>query len=432
MDQENITSKTKIIVIDKVDQTLFRDDDALEEIGVIKQKEYTIFPHDEYHIFVQETSQEHQLQIGSYVLFETNTLDQDDDEDFEPKEEQFVIVPILHHLKKISISCESTYDSPKSLLHNILHLAPNLEDLHYEYQHCPDDILLRTLAKLNPKLKKLSVAEHEGATISPTYFTDEGVLKFLSRIPLEELRLENCSVSGAFFKRIGKFATKLKHLRIHRYSNVIHRAEEEENVYVGGGIMENLNVFSITGTWEHLSDKFTKTLAKCAPNIRVLRGKLVETRGCDLYQLPLSFYTNIIEALDLHKIYIDIEDDNDDSEEDVKAFIKAISMSKNLKKLSVTICYRDVLFTVEELKTLTMSSLKVYSANISPSEEWLEAFQNAFPNLEVIDHEKIDFEAWVFLDNEKYRLYLKEHSSHVSEEEKYILQWMGSKKPIIM
>jgi hypothetical protein len=435
LEKEDITRSKKIIVINKVEQTIFSGNDALEEIGAIKQDTYTLSPHNDYHIFAEGTANQ-QLPIGSYVLFKC-THDNDPEEDF-------VIVPMLYHLKKFSITY--TEDETEDYLFDILRLAPNLEELTFVYINTPDNELLKTLAKYNLKLKRLEVSGNTQSTPLESYFSDKGLLKFLSKVPLEYLRLDNSSyISGALFKQIGKYATNLKSLHICRHSYNGDFVKEAKDIYFGGGVMKNLRVIALTG-WENLGDKFYKTLAKCAPNVRVFHAN-VES---DETGFSLSVYTNIIESLDLHKLVIAIPPYKQISNKDSAAFIKAISTRQNLKKLIVQHFYRDVPFTVEELKTFTMPSLRVYQGEIDTSEEWLEAFHQAFPNLEAItnyDHILFEFlqrneNYWPnlnILDGEKEVIYGQCLSRDrwgisrdaFSEQEEYILKWMGSKKSII-
>ncbi len=85
--KESLTNKKKIIVIDEQDQTMFRDDDALEEIGIKKKAKYDINVKDGYVVFVQSTSHNRKLPEGSYVLYETDDAGDNSDNEGEDDEE---------------------------------------------------------------------------------------------------------------------------------------------------------------------------------------------------------------------------------------------------------------------------------------------------------------------------------------------------------
>jgi hypothetical protein len=400
---ENVSSRQKIIVVDKANQTLLRDDDALKTIGVIKQNAFTLCPLLNYQIFVQNKYLDRLIPAGSSILYETSNMNA-------PKEEEdkCVTVPVLEHLKSINIECNSDEPSAKSILSQVLQVAPNLKSLNYVYIYSPEDDLLEILAEYNPKLVYLFVKGNDNRTPGATYFTDEGMLEFLSKVNLEQLHLENNDgITGSLFNDIGKVATNLKVLSINRVAYEDATYDEAEEIYFGGGVMSKLVDFSLEGTWANLDDKFGKTLAQCAPNIRNLRINIRPIFD----KVSISVYTKMIEGLDLYKLTVDLDKRGIHvSEEEKLDFIKVISAKKNLATLCITTPGSNVpFFSREELKTFTMPALRKFTAKLDTSEEWMTAFRDTFPNLEKSNV-----------------------SEPLSEEEQYFQKWIRSRKSIII
>jgi hypothetical protein len=490
--KEKVTDNKKIIVIDKVDQTLFRDDDALEEIGVEREKGFTLHPHNEYHIFIQSTSHNRKLPKGSYVLYETGDAEEDDEDqdgsededDEEGTGDKSITIPVLEHLKKIHLSCSNDEDSDNTALYQLLQVAPNLEELSFVYVHSPDDKMLQALAKYTPKLKRLYVTGDDACTPSATYFSDDGMLQFLSDVKLEELRLENSAgITGSLFKNIGMHADNLKTLFINRCAYEDH-LEKESDSYFGGGVMSNLKEVIITGSWQYFGEEFAKTLSQCAPNAQLLK---LDFNPEKIYS-P-AFYAKVVQGLEhLRDLYVNIpfEDPNvvsgsaledhfrmlygdnyaerfttDDAQEEeeeeihledlkaeVPALIKAISTRNHLVVLEVSeLLDRKVPFTIDELKSFTMPSLKEYCGQEDSSEEWLDAFHSAFPNLEVIksiiplSYLQKNNSYWpnlrqVLTENGRIEncqfLSRDQWGKQLDERAQYIQRWMESKKSIII
>ncbi len=386
--KESLTDKKKIIVIDEQDQTMFRDDDALEEIGIKKKAKYDINVKDGYVIFAQSTSHNRKLPEGSYVLYETDDAGEDgddgedeaEDEEEEESEEGTINVPMLNNMKHFTIKG----NIPDKFVAQLLQLMPNLESFKYVYTCGPNDNFIRFLADHCPKLKKLELEGDDGATPPAGDYHDDALLYLISKTKLQHLDTQHCgTISGELFAKMHQEGQNMRFLSIDKNSMEGGDFCSEPHDLHFGGVMPNMRELYLGGNWEFKNDEFFDTLPKAMPNLK--RAHLSEIYGHDINKPKLA---QVIGSLDLEEVNLPnwwapgtsyytkdkVYDDNIR-----KAFVEALQKSKSVKKIEVT---SDApLFTLDELQKSNFPSVTEWNGPMLLDAEYLEAFHKAFPNV---------------------------------------------------
>jgi hypothetical protein len=377
--KESVTDKKKIIVIDESEHTMWRDEDALGELGITKKSKFDLNIRDGYVIFVQSTSHNRKLPALSYVLYETDDMTIDDEEEQdaeEDEEENTIVLPVLNKLKKLHLHVFD-YDTGDSYVTRLLQVAPNLEDFKYVYDCSPSDVILEFIAEHNPKLKRIHIEGDDGATPSETAFTDDAILNLISKTQLEEITLNHsASVSGELLKTIGQYE-RLKSFILERNAYNGDLVEQANDVHFGGGVLSNLKEIVICGCWTDLQPKYAETMIQVAPNVKILN-----LRDHD-EPFPTAYQTMLIKAYDLEELHLQsrvYNQHNSDTTEHRQELIKAIMEKKNLRRFYYGYSESPFL-TIDQLKECSFPRLRLYHGPLQKDIKWLEAFQQACPNL---------------------------------------------------
>jgi hypothetical protein len=376
--KEKVTAKKSIIVIDTTDDNkLYQNNAAKEKLGVsLRSAKYDLVPRDGLVIMVQSTSATRKLDDGMFIMYATH----DDSETLEDDESKFI--PQLLHLKSFTLESEGLSDVTVA---QYLQLMPNLEVFDYVFTIPPGESFMTLLGDKNPNLKKLKIKSDSGATPYESGINDDHILYLMQNTKLEELNLKQAAnVSGKLFHTMGVHCQHLQKLKI---SRVCHNGElcPQEEVYFGPVVMPNMRTIAISGAWANLSERYVDTMITAMPNLKAVHlDKMREGRQDSDYKHP--DYTKLIDACDLEEFYFSFQvgwkQQTVDSEVR-KKYSAALQKKKNLRVLRMT-GDDQVLFTIEELKNLHFPKMRSWEGPISPSQEYLEAFHNAFPNLTTI------------------------------------------------
>jgi len=260
----------------------------------------------------------------------------------------------------------------------LLQAAPNLEDFKYVYHLNPKNSLLKFMAKHNPKLKKVYFFGDDGNDgddgNNPEYttFSDECILKFMSKVKLEEASFfHSGSISGELFGNIGNCATQLQVLRVQRISNNGDLVPQYDNVLFGGGVMHNLTELNISGEWVDLGEDFVDSVITCMPNIKNLYISEDEEKLLDNL-----LYVKLINHYDLEILSFKLYTNNEYEE-----LAQAIGSKKNLKKLHLNNFSSS--FSIEKLNNIYWPHMTSITIGLPDqiTQEWLKTFERACPNL---------------------------------------------------
>jgi hypothetical protein len=175
------------------------------------------------------------------------------------------------------------------------------------------------------------------------------------------LDIDCTRVSGQFLHTIGDCATSLRELRLRE----VHFSLE-----FGGDIMHNLTALHVTGN-PKMTPQAAIRLAKIVPNIQVLHG---------MDTTPFMMYCHETAIIDLKLHTAKHMWPNGTPVSNEKPYFEYFAKWSNLKRLDM----HYHLFTLKELQSMHMPSVVAYSGDLIYESEWLSAFNNAFPNIEVI------------------------------------------------
>ncbi len=333
--KESLTDKKKIIVIDEQDQTMFRDDDALEEIGIKKKAKYDINVKEGYVVFVQSTSHNRKLPEGSYVLYETDDAgdNSDDEDDGEDDEEGQISVPVLENMKRFTIKGNVS----DKFVAQLIQLMPNLQRFKYVYRCPPNDPFIQFLADHCPNLKILELEGDDAATPMAGDYSDAALLYLISKTKLQHLDTQHCGkISGELFAKMHQEGQNMRYLSINKDSMEGGDFADEPDDLHFGGVMPNMRELYLGGNWEFKNDKFFNTLPKAMPNL--IRAHL------DVEFLNEANIAKLIGALDLEEVYIPnwwmdgthFYSEEKEYDEDVrKSFVEVLQKKKTTKKIHV-------------------------------------------------------------------------------------------------
>jgi hypothetical protein len=318
-----------------------------------------------------------------------------------------ITVPLLPNLKRLEIGTYQDSVMPGALGY-ILQLTPNLQDLLVEYhEESYGDDFLEYLMSHTPHLKKLTILSsydkenYEEANPFDCGVSDQGLLKLLE-FGIQELDIKYTELTGEFFTNIGENGRQIKVLSL---VNTVVKSEdddeenehvdsddedsdddeEEENTiddeeeigentkegddFIIGGEMPLLRVLELQGTW-NISEAFIDSMIRHLLSLKTLA----------LYDLHVkldpTLLTKLIRHFDLEKFSFEISHGYDDN---VEAFAKALTEKKNLS--SIDNYGTTVLFPLEQLKKIHMPTVIYWQGHVEDSEEYLDAFVAAFPNL---------------------------------------------------
>jgi len=293
----------------------------------------------------------------------------DDKEEVHP---DTIYIPVLHSLKKLTIS--ACYDDETSIqfVVDLLQIAPNLESFDFTYTKDPDDRLLKHLAKHCPKLKKLYVQGDDSATPLENQFTDEGILDFMTALPeLTDLILHHCcEVSGKVFTKIGRCGAKLQNLLIQRIATNGDLCDQYDDVHFGGGELKNLQRLIFEGYYEELPDNFTDSIIEIAPNLTEIISDKVKMD-------KIVGGAQNIKSIDLRR-------------SSPPSDIEMLTRLGSLETLTIGHNFRSGCpITVNHLNSCSWTNLKNLSlTGVLPpkSDEWLQALVKACPNLQALDY----------------------------------------------
>lgn len=380
--KEAITAAKKIIVINESSHEMYRDDDALAQLGLQSRPKFDLSPVDDFVIFVQSTSHNRKLPEDSYVLYEpeegeeVESDEREEGDDDDEEEEDNIVLPILSQLQRLSLHAFD-YDSGDSYLTQILQAAPNLEELSYIYHVSPQDNLLDFIAEHNPKLKSVFFLGDDGATPCETGFSDEAILRFFSKVKLEHANFyHSCGISGELFKNLGEYAPELRSLKVQRVAFNGDLVDEADDVVFGGKKMEKVMEFRFGDVWENLGVEFFDSIIEFMPNIKVLY--LDEIFQEESKANP-AMITRLVDAFDLEVLSIGAFVNHD--------LLRAIAKKTNLRKLHVGSHYRPTEnpWTVEILQEAHWPNLRSLTIPFSCEDlAWLEAIEKACPNVRTI------------------------------------------------
>jgi len=289
-----------------------------------------------------------------------------------------ISLPLMSNLKKLHIHAYA-YDTGDLYVKRLLQAAPNLEDFKYVYYVSPNNRLLTFMEKHNPKLKKIYIIGDDGCTPTEALFDDEYLLKFLSKVKLEEANFYHCcNISGQIFESIGNWASDLKVLRIQRISFEGLLVPQRDRVVFGGGVMHNLTELNFSGYWENLGEEFVDSIITYIPNIK----KLYLSDGLKLQDDWLL--VKLINYYDLE--YLSIQLTQYVTNEVLDQIVQAIGRKKNLQKLY----FYGYSFSIDQLKNIYWPNLTRIDLRYPTTPEWLKTFSRSCPNLKKIGADYLD------------------------------------------
>jgi hypothetical protein len=291
-------------------------------------------------------------------------------------------MPIFDKLKKLHL-CAFDHTT----LYYLLHLAPNLEDLKYTYLSAPHDELLDFLGEHNTKLKKLYIDDENGDTPYEVYFTDNGVLRFMSKVKIEEIVFKKCcNITGELFTKIGDYASELKECSIELKSYAAEMPNQYEPLVFGGAVLQNLQRLELAGNWIDLEDEFVDSFIAHAPNIKVL------VLNNFYYAISQQNMTKLINAFNLEELFLPSFGQKRPSAKRQRqnyhanldsnvGMIQAVSQQKNLRHLSMESDDDEPYITTEQLMNCYWPRLTSLEIAVLDDYEWLKALCKACPNL---------------------------------------------------
>ncbi len=273
---------------------------------------------------------------------------------------EHVTVPMFPKLKTLKIT------EPPLFVHQWIQNAPNLTDLSLSVINGEPPATVQ----VDKELTEFIGNTCKGLTclnLKSNKYMDNAIVSMLANLPvLKKLYLSGKIITGTLFKEIGRVGGNLEELEV--LISLDEQAYAEcPKLTFGGGVLTKLRTLSLVGEFDFTDT--AESLLKCAPNTRDVWFTLSTERDTE-------FFIDYVRDRNLDSINLSHRWEYAVTNN----VFEAILQQKSLKKIVF-----EWRFSIDQLKNAYMPSLREYDGEFEDNLEWIEAFHNAFPNIQTIN-----------------------------------------------